>query len=375
MKVLVTGGAGFIGSHLVLRLLREGCEVSVLDNFSSQVHGNSKNLPPGLQGQVRLHVGDVRDKEAFAKALDKQEVVVHLAAETGVGQSMYEIERYQEVNIGGTACLLQHLLNNKSSTVRKLVLASSRAVYGEGKHHCSAHGNVYPALRRPEDLRRGCFEPRCPLCGEACEPRPTPEESPLQPLSFYGLTKQVQEQMTLMLARTLGLSAFALRYQNVYGPGQSLKNPYTGILAVFSSQARAGQPINVFEDGLETRDFVYVDDVVEATWRCIVAEGSQVEALNIGTGERITVLQVAQEIGSFFSSRSQVVVSGAFRQGDIRHNFADLAKARSLIGYEPHWRFTEGLKKFLDWAAAQDEWSANYESSLQEMRERGLLNG
>jgi len=375
MKVLVTGGAGFIGGHLAARLLREGCDVTVLDNFSSKVHGGSKQLPLGLSGHVRLQIGDVRDQEAFGRALEGQEVVVHLAAETGTGQSMYEVAQYQEVNIGGTARLINSLVNNKHSRVRKLVVASSRAVYGEGVHHCRTHGLVYPPARKLEDMRAGHFELCCPVCGETCEPRPTAEDSPLQPVSFYALTKQVQEQMVLMFARVLGLSAFALRYQNVYGPGQSLRNPYTGIFAIFANQARAGQLINVFEDGLESRDFVNIADAVEATWRCIAAEGPWVGALNVGTGERTTIMEVAREIVRFFSGGSQVLVSGAFRKGDIRHNFADLTRARELIGFEPRRRLREGVREFLDWAASQKACTVNYESSLQEMRDRGLMNG
>jgi dTDP-L-rhamnose 4-epimerase len=213
------------------------------------------------------------------------------------------------------------------------------------------------------------------VCGESCDPLPTDEQSPLAPASFYGLTKQAQEQMTLLFGRTLGLAAFALRYQNVYGPGQSLGNPYTGILAIFATQARADQPIYIFEDGRESRDFVYIDDVVEATWACLRPQAQGVEALNVGSGERTSVAEVVAAIVDYFGSRSEVIVTGGFRAGDIRHNIADLSKARRLISYAPRWRFRDGLREFLAWAAAQGAQTAGYERSLQELADKGLWSG
>ncbi len=375
MKVLVTGGAGFVGTHLTRRLLREGYAVSVLDNFSSQVHGEAQELARDLTRDVELFRGDVRDPDLVARALDNQDVVVHLAAETGTGQSMYEIFRYQSVNIGGTATILDFLVNRPTSRVSKIVVASSRAVYGEGKYRCDEHGVVYPGSRALGDLQAGRYEPRCPVCGEACISEPTPEDSPLNPLSFYGLTKQVQEQMVLLFARTKGFSGYALRYQNVYGPGQSLHNPYTGILAIFSNLARTNSPIQIFEDGQASRDFVYVEDAVEATWRCVGPGANSVESLNAGTGRRTTVIEVAEEIVRHFGSRSKISITGAFRQGDIRHNLADLARIREGVGYSPQFTFSDGLKRFLTWAEVQEAEPGGYESSLEEMRERGLFHG
>jgi len=266
------------------------------------------------------------------------------------------------------------LVNDSSRTVEKVVLASSRAVYGEGKYHCDQDGVVFPNGRKIEDMRSGQYEPRCPHCGHPCQAVPTSEESPSRPASFYGLTKQVQEEMLLMFARLMGLSAFALRYQNVYGPGQSLHNPYTGILAIFAGQARTNQPIHVFEDGRESRDFVYVEDVVEATWRCIAADSSTAGVLNIGSGRRTSVLEVAEKIVSFSTSTSAVQVNGNFREGDIRHNVAEISKAKTLIGFEPQWTFDAGLQGFLRWAHSQEIHASRYESSLLESRERGILH-
>jgi len=375
VKVLVTGGAGFIGTHVVRRLLREDCSVTVLDNFSPQVHGDVRSLPSDLASHVDLQVGDIRDESAVARALRGQEAVVHLAAETGTGQSMYEVLRYEDVNVHGTAVLMHCLSTQKSTSFRKFIVASSRAIYGEGKYTCLKDGCVYPEGRRVEDMLAGQFEPRCPICGNECEVQATDEDSALKPASFYGLSKQMQEQMTRLFARMIGFSAVALRFQNVYGPGQSLKNPYTGILAIFSNQARAHAPINIFEDGFESRDFVFIDDAVEAVWRCIADTKMRLESLNVGSGVRVAVKEVVREITSYFSSQSEITITGAFRQGDIRHSVADLQRAQQLIGFTPSWQFHEGIRQFLGWVTSQEPTLHRYEFSLQEMRERGLLHG
>ena len=375
MKVLITGGAGFIGTNLARRLLHEGCSVAVFDNFSPQVHAGTQELPPDLAGHVQLWRGDVRDGDAVARALTNRNVVVHLAAETGTGQSMYEMLRYQDTNIGGAAVLADYCVNKKSSSIRKVIVASSRAVYGEGKYHCRQHGDVFPRARKMQDMKAKRFDPVCPACESACDPVPTPEDSPLHPTSFYGLTKQVQEQMLSLFAETIGLEYWALRFQNVYGPGQSLNNPYTGILAIFSRQAQANGPIEIFEDGLESRDFVYIDDAVDAIWKCIASTGSGVDVLNVGTGRRVTVTEVVHKIVRFFESQSQVTVAGAFRQGDIRHNCADLTKIQRVLKFNPQWEFADGLREFLNWASAQIMPESQYDFSLRASRERGLLHG
>ena len=299
---------------------------------------------------------------------------MHLAAETGTGQSMYRVSHYTDVNISGTSCLIDLLLTGKYS-VSNLIVASSRAVYGEGAYRCEEHGLVYPASRTVENMQRGEFELECPACKAPCRTTPTSESAPLNPTSLYGLTKQVQEQMVLMYARTLKMNGFALRYQNVYGPGQSLKNPYTGILAIFSNQARANQPIYVFEDGKESRDFVYIDDVIEATALCVDAPPQSPVALNVGTGSSVTVLEVVQRILEYFHSNSAVTVNGAFREGDVRHNTADIARLADVLHQTPVRTFEDGLANFLNWSE-EEEPSANlYEASLSEMKQRGLLHG
>ena len=374
-QVLITGGAGFIGTHLARRLLAEGHEVTILDSFTPQIHGGADALPQDLTGYVRLVRGDVRDKDVFHAALGGQDAVVHLAAETGTGQSMYEIGRYAEVNLIGTALLMEYLVS-PGSKIAKIVTASSRAIYGEGKYACPAHGTVYPEARLETDMEAGRFEPVCPVCAAPCAALPTDEASRLAPSSFYGLTKQVQEQMTLLFGRTCGVPATALRYQNVYGPGQSLHNPYTGILAIFSNQARAGQPIYIFEDGQESRDFVYIDDVVDATVRALRPDAAGGDAINVGSGVRTSVHEVVAEIVRFFGSASAVSVTGGFRLGDIRHNFADLARAEARLGYRPRWAFADGLAEFLRWAqaqAAEAGAASQYERSLAELDAKGLM--
>lgn len=373
-RVLISGGAGFIGTALARSLLRGGHSVTLLDNFSPQIHGQNAVLPVDLASDVRLVRGDVRDADAWAAALPGHDTIVNLAAETGTGQSMYEVSKYEQVNLAGTALLYDLLAKNPGLQVKRIVVASSRAIYGEGAYRCERDGLVYPQSRVTAEKQRGLFDPTCPICGGECTPAPTPESAPMQPSSFYGLTKQMQEQMTLLFSEVLGIPSFALRYQNVYGPGQSLRNPYTGILAIFTNQTRLGAELSVFEDGLESRDFVFIDDVVRATVSCVESTGDVSAAINIGSGERTSVLEVAQLINESFGGRSRVRVTGAFRVGDIRHGSADLARAGALLGYVPQSSFRDGLKEFLVWADQGEVISKGYDRSLAELRERGLLH-
>lgn len=373
MKVLITGGAGFIGSRLAAALASEGATVTVLDCLSAQIHGDNADFSAGLAAVATCMRGDVRDRDTISAAVRGQDAIVNLAAETGTGQSMYAVDRYSSVNLGGTSLLFDVLVNERPENLKKVIVASSRAVYGEGLYHCAAHGPVYPETRTAAAMRAGQFEPVCPVCVAPVTVLPTPETAPFGPSSFYGLTKQVQEQTTLMFANALGLDAFALRYQNVFGPGQSLANPYTGILAIFANLARDGAPISVFEDGHESRDFVYIDDVVAATARALRPEARGVHALNVGSGVRVSVMDVAQAIVAFFGGASDIRVTGDFRVGDIRHNVADISRARAVIGYAPAWTFAEGVKRFLEWSLGQESAMKGYEQSLQELAERGLM--
>ncbi len=374
MKVLITGGAGFIGRHLARFLLERDVSVTILDNFLPQVHGEAGQLPVDLASHVRLVRGDVADPIVMHDALESIDRMVHLAAETGTGQSMYEVGRYARTNLEGTAQIFDVLAKSPHHKLDRIVVASSRAVYGEGAYQCERDGVVYPQPRSSSEKHAGHFDPFCPFCNRTCTSAATPESAPPQPSSFYGLTKLTQEQMVLLFGQVLGIPSVALRYQNVFGPGQSLQNPYTGILAIFSNLARMGQPIRVFEDGKESRDFVYIDDVVAVTAAALTAPMEGCHSINIGSGERTTVLEVAGQVNAYFGNRSSVQVNGAFRQGDIRHGFADLTRARQLLHYQPAWSFSDGLQRFLSWAEQSSPSTEGYEQSLAEMRDRGLLH-
>jgi dTDP-L-rhamnose 4-epimerase len=373
-NILITGGAGFIGSRVAKVLLEKGCSLRILDNFSPQIHAQ-RTLGPDLAGKVELFEGDVRDKPLLAAALNGVDAVIHLAAETGTGQSMYEISHYFDVNVQGTANLLDLVQNHGStSKLKSLVVASSRAVYGEGAYRCSQHGTVYPTGRSNERMDMGLFDPVCPLCEGVLSVEAVTEAAPFAPMSIYGLTKQMQEQSVLMVARSRGINGFGLRYQNVYGPGQSLKNPYTGIMAIFANLARQGQAIDIYEDGAESRDFVYVDDVVEATVRATLYEGAYAGALNVGSGVATSVLEVAEAIVKYFNSSTVLGVSGRFRVGDIRHNTADLRELQRVLNFTPSVNFAEGINRFLAWADSQPlEDHHAYQRASIELEAKGLM--
>lgn len=375
-NILVTGGAGFIGSNLALKLVEKGYQVTVLDNLSPQIHGeNPETTSPlyrSILGKVNFINGSVTSKEDWLKALDAQECVVHLAAETGTGQSMYEIQKYVDINIGGTALLLD-ILTNTDHCVKKVVVAESRAIYGEGRYYSKELGrDVYPSLRSDEDMCKKDFEVKYPGCNEALELVGTTEESLIHPTSVYGITKQVQGQLVHLVCPSVGIASVSYRYQNVYGPGQSLSNPYTGILSIFSTRIKNGNEINIFEDGKESRDFVYIDDVVDATILGIEKEEANGQTFNVGTGVAIDVLTVANTLIEKYGIKVPVSVSGNYRLGDIRHNYADITLARTLLGFEPKWNFDRGIARFVEWVNQQEVQEDKYEQSIAEMKQKGL---
>lgn len=374
MKILISGGAGFIGSRLANALVQRGHEVTVLDSLSVQVHGNNPESSPlycYLCSDIKFIYGDVRNKEDWLRAIDDNQVIVHLAAETGTGQSMYEVERYVDTNVRGTAVLL-NILANKEKCVRRVVVASSRSIYGEGKY-ISGAGVVYPSARDERDLLNGNFECKCPITGEGVKLLATDEGSLIQPSSIYGITKYNQEQMVIAMGKACGFSAIAFRYQNVYGPGQSLKNPYTGILSIFSTQFLQGNDVNIFEDGKESRDFVYVDDVVDATIKGIEIESNDCNVYNVGSGVPTDVLSIANILKKSYEANGNIVVTGNFRLGDIRHNYADLTKIKSELGFVPRINFSNGIAEFVKWVKTQDVVESGYLISLNEMRSRGFF--
>jgi len=376
MKILITGGAGFIGSNLALHLIELGHEVTIMDNLSPQIHGdNPENTSPlyrSIKNKVNFILGSVTDISVWEAALAGQEAIVHFAAETGTGQSMYEIRRYVDVNIGGTGLMLD-LLANGSYQVKKVVVASSRSIYGEGKYHSEALGIVYPGARKDEDMKAGRFEPLCPQTGAPLTLLATDEESKIHPSSVYGITKQNQEQMVMTVCASLGIGATALRYQNVYGPGQSLSNPYTGILSIFSTRIKNGNGLSIFEDGLESRDFVFIDDIVAATTMALTKDEANGEVFGIGSGVATDVLTVAQTLVQHYGIDVPIKVTGAYRLGDIRHNFADLKKAKRLLDFSPQVSFDEGIRRFTTWVNQQEVQVDTYDASIAEMSKRGLF--
>lgn len=373
-NVLITGGAGFIGSNLALKLIEKGYKVTVLDNLSPQIHGDNPTetspLYLSIKDKVRFIQGTVTSKEDWEKALEGQDAIVHYAAETGTGQSMYEVEKYVDVNINGTALML-NLLVNGSYNVKKVIVASSRSIYGEGKYISKELGAVYPTQRESIHMDQGDFEVKYPN-SSALTLVGTDEESKIHPSSVYGITKQNQEQMVLTVCPTVGIAGVAFRYQNVYGPGQSLKNPYTGILSIFSTQIKNGNNINIFEDGLESRDFVYIDDVVDATILGLEKEEANNQVFNVGTGVAKNVLTVANELVKNYGIDVSINVSGNYRLGDIRHNYADLTKINRLLGFSPKVSFEVGLKNFAEWVNTQEVQEDKYQKSIDEMKAKGL---
>ena len=374
-NILVTGGAGFIGSNVALKLLAKGYNVTVLDNLSKQIHGeNPEKTSPlylSIKDKVNFIKGSVASRQDWLKALDGQDAVIHLAAETGTGQSMYEIEKYVDTNIGGTALLLD-ILTNAKHHVKRVLVAESRAIYGEGKYHCSKCGDVYPLDRCDEDMSKGNFECKCPKCGGEVELVATTEDSAIHPSSVYGIAKQVQGQLVHLVCPTIGVESVSFRYQNVYGPGQSLSNPYTGILSIFSTRIKNGNGINIFEDGKETRDFVYIDDVVDATILGLEVPEANGHVFNVGTGVATDVLTVANTLCDKYGIKVPITVSGNYRLGDIRHNFADISLARNILGFEPKWSFADGIAQFCKWVDKQEVQEDKYEASIEEMKSKGL---
>lgn len=375
MKVLITGGAGFIGSNVALELIKRGYDVTVLDCLSPQIHGDNPEVTSPLYCSIRDKVffikGSVTSREDWIKALDGQDAVIHLAAETGTGQSMYEIEKYVNTNIGGTALLLDILTNTKHH-VKRVLVAESRAIYGEGKYLCPQCGEVFPLGRRDEDMAEGDYDCHCPKCGKHVMLTSTSEESTIHPSSIYGVTKQVQGQLVHLVCPAIGVESVSFRYQNVYGPGQSLNNPYTGILSIFSTRIKNHNSINIFEDGMESRDFVYIDDVVDATVRGLEVPEANGQVFNVGTGIAIDVLTVAKTLCEIYGIEVPITVSGNYRLGDIRHNYADITFARRILGYEPKWKFNDGIAQFAKWVNRQDIQKDNYEVSIEEMKKKGL---
>jgi len=369
-KVLVTGGAGFIGSHLVDKLVELGYQVRTIDCLEPQVHGDEGRIPGHLNKECEFIEGDVCNRAVLKKALRGIEIVFHLASRVGVGQSMYEIERYIETNTLGTASLLDILANEKHN-VEKLILASSMSLYGEGKYECKDCGVVYPRLRSPEQLKRREWGMKCPVCGKPVQGIPTDEEKPLYPTSVYAISKRDQEEMCLTVGRTYNIPTVALRYFNTYGPRQALSNPYTGVAAIFCSRILNNNSPYVFEDGLQSRDFIHVSDVIEANLLAAEKEGANYEVFNVGTGKPSTVLEIAAILIKKLGSSVDAHIVKKFRQGDIRHCYADISKIQEKLGFNPKVKFENGISDLTEWVQ-NEKATDQFEKSNKDLEKRRL---
>ena len=351
MKILVTGGAGFIGSHLVDALVRDGHSVKIFDSLADEVHGG--RVPEHLNKDAEFIHADVCDASAVSNALDGVDAVYHLAAELGLGRSMYQVRRFVTGNDLGTAVLLEELIKRRVQ-IRKLVVASSMSLYGEGPYRCNNCERVsFPELRSESELSEKKWEFECEICRSQLETLPTPEDKPLNPTSVYAVGKQVQEQYSLIIGRAYKIPTVAFRYFNVYGPRQALSNPYTGACAIFSSRLLNDQPPLVYEDGEQTRDFVSVHDIVQANLLALESDRADYQVLNVGTGRATSIKFIAEVIAKGLRKEIAPTITEQFREGDIRHCIADISKVRELLGYEPKVRLEDGLTELFDWLGSQ----------------------
>lgn len=369
--ILVTGGAGFVGSHVVDELIDHGYDVTAIDNLDGQVHDGE---PEYLNDDAEYVWSDVRDRDRVTELLDSADAVSHQASKVGVGQSMYEIEEYADVNVNGTATLLD-VLANGDVDVERFVLASSMSAYGEGEYRCADCGErKHPPLRDPEQLSAGGWELACPDCGAPIDPVPTSESKPLDSDSIYAITKKAQEEMCLSVGRSYNLSVVPLRYFNIYGSRQALDNPYTGVCAIFSSRIKNGRPPLVFEDGRQTRDFVHVSDIARANRLALESEGAAGTPINIGTGDPTTIAELASELIRRYGKDDELSpdVTNEFRSGDIRHCYADVSRAEELLGFEAEVTLESGLEELVSWGL-KNEAMDRTDEAYAEMEKKGLI--
>ena len=373
-KVLITGGAGFIGSHLVDKLIEQKeYEVSILDTLEEQVHGKTDNPPSYLNKDSKFFRGSVTDYKKLEDLVRENDIVFHLAASVGVGQSMYQIEKYVDNNIHGLANLFDILVNSEHN-VEKVIIASSNTVYGEAKSQCNKCGVVFPKLRLLDQLKHKDWELNCPKCGSKVKPLLTDENSPLNPSSIYAFSKQAQEKLSFMIGNTYGINTTILRFFLVYGTRQALSNPYTGVCSIFSTRALHGKPPIVFEDGNQTRDFVNVNDVCQALILAIEKNAANGEIFNVGTGTPITIKEVAEIISKKINPKLNPIYNQQFRIGDIRHCVADISKIKNKLGFSPTITFKEGIEDLIEWIKIQKEdFQEHSHKAMLELKEKGLL--
>ncbi len=372
--VLITGGAGFIGSHLITKLLSTGMRVRVLDSLSSQIHGAlPKNLEWLDNNAIEFVRNSVTSIEDWGKVLEDVSTVVHLAAETGTAQSMYQIAHYNNVNSQATAQMLDYLANHPHA-VKKIVLASSRSIYGEGAYQCNNHGHVYPTARSADQLAKQQWDPVCPICQSAIRPIATPESARPSPASIYAATKYAQEDLIRIAGASLGIGTAILRFQNVYGAGQSLNNPYTGILSIFSTRIRRRMSLPIFEDGAESRDFVHVSDIVQAITLAMGKDSANGHTFNVGSGEPTSVLEIANTLVDAFDGKIRPHVTGQYRLGDIRHCFADLTLIKKQLNFEPKVSLKQGIEEFAAWVLSQPLPEDGLDRANAELQKRKMMS-
>ncbi|UCH89948.1 MAG: SDR family NAD(P)-dependent oxidoreductase [Thermoplasmata archaeon] len=368
MKIMVTGGAGFIGSHLVDALVNEGHEVVIYDNLDAQVH---KKVPDYLNSQATFIQKDIRDQSDFKDAMKDVEVIFHEASAVGVGQSMYQVGHYVDVNTLGTAKMLELLVNEEHS-VKKLIMASSMSIYGEGAYVCEDDGAVHPSGRPEDQLKQHDWVMKCPICNKNTEPIPTSEAKPLIPTSIYAITKKDQEEMCLVIGKTYGIPTVALRYFNVYGPRQSLNNPYTGVAAIFSSRIKNDNKPLIFEDGKQSRDFVSVHDIVQANLLVLKKSEADYNTYNVGTGIPTSIAQITLTLEKLYGKPELgIEIADKYRSGDIRDCYADISRLESL-GYSPKYTLEDGMKELVEWGEKQKA-KDDFEAANAELQKYKLV--
>ena len=366
-RALVTGGAGLIGSHVTDLLVREGWKVRVLDNLEPNTH--KRGRPTWINPNAEFTEGDLRDRETITAALDKIDIVFHQAA---YGGYMPEIAKFVHVNSLGTAQMLE-VIREKHLPIRKIVVASSQAVYSEGAGECPNHGLVFPSVRPVEQLRKGDWEVRCPICRATTKSVPTPENAPVAGETVYGLTKVDQERLVLLWGRQVGIPTVALRYSCTYGPRQSTFNPYTGVIAIFCTRLLNNLPPVFYEDGEQTRDFSFVEDIARAN--LLAAETDKLDGLpvNVGSGRGVTIREIAKQVSNALKIGIEPEVNGEFRPGEMRHLTSDTTRMRS-VGYEPHVDLTEGIKRYIDWIRTQSDIRDYFSEAEKILRNKGIVH-
>jgi dTDP-L-rhamnose 4-epimerase len=370
--VLVTGGAGYIGSHLVDALVAREYGVTVLDNLEPQVH-RSGTWPSYANANARYVRGDVRDRAVFEPLVLASDAVVHFGAAVSIGQSMYQVDRYVDVNTRGTALLLDILVNAKHH-VQKVLVASSIGVYGEGAYFCRLHGLVAPTIRPESQLAARDWEQRCPVCHEHLAALPTPEDKALYRDNIYSMTKYHQEEMVLLIGKTYGIPSVAPRFFNVYGPRQSLSNPYAGVAAIWLSRLLNDRQPIVFEDGGQLRDFVSIHDVVDCLMLMLETPGADFLPVNVGSGETVTILEIAKTLNRILGKSIEPQITQTGRKFDIRHNTADITRARSTLGYVPRVSLADGMSELVEWAKTTPDVANDFfDQALDELQQKGLL--